>query len=209
MRSISKRSIPKTSGPKGCSRSKALGAAALAAALITATAHAVTVHAATSADAHESAAHPKLVLSGYEEQAAGADLLAGRYGRVIAELGPHGARFGGDQIATSTNLCVAYIMTAKWDAARSACDEAVTLTELDVPDRDLTSRETHAEQVALAYSNRAVLNWLEDRRASAADDLSKAHHVAPASPFVSENLAAFASRRLAVVARAERRTPAG
>ena len=195
MSSTLKQSSLRRSTIRGRARSKALGAAILATALLT-----VGADAATSAGTHANAAHHKLVLSGYEEQAAGADLLAGRYGKVIEELGPRGARFAGEEIAASTNLCIAYIMSANWDAARSTCDEAVALAELDVSARDLPSREAHAEQVALAYSNRAVLDWLADRRASAVDDLSKAHVLAPASLFVSENLAAFASRRLPVLA---------
>ncbi len=187
MSSTLKQSSLRRSAIGGRARSKALGAAILATALLT-------------AGAHANAAHRKFVLSGYEEQAAGADLLAGRYVKVIEELGPRGARFADEEIAASTNLCVAYIMSANWDAARPTCDGAVALAELDVSARDLPSREAHAEQVALAYSNRAVLNWLEDRPASAVDDLSKAHVLAPASLFVSENLAAFASRSLPVLA---------
>jgi hypothetical protein len=47
---------------------------------------------------------------------------------------------------------------------------------------------THDEQVALAYSNRAVLAWLEHRAASAADDMEKARALSPDAAFVAYNL---------------------
>lgn len=183
-------SKPNRSTTKRRARPETLGAAILAAALLTATARAATHDTARTREA----AHPKLVLSAYEDRAAGANLLAGRYGAVIEELGSHGMRFASDEVGASTNLCVAYIMTGSWSTAHSACDEALELAKHDSLDPDLPSRRTHAEQIALAYSNRAVLDWLEHRQASAAADLSKAKALAPGSPFLSENLAALASR---------------
>ncbi len=189
---------------------KALGTA-VAAVMIAAAAHS----GAASAAAHPGAAHTempysgaarlKLVLSGYGDRAAGATLLAGHYGTVIEELGGHGPSFARDAVAASTNLCIAYIMTARWSAAHPACDEAVALAALDVPERDLLSREMHGEQMAVAYSNRAVLHWLESRPASAAEDLSKARALEPGSEAVSQNLAALRSRSGAGVLAATRK----
>ncbi len=192
---------PTSGGPTPCKRAgaKALGAA-VAAAMLAAAAHSGPASAAAHPDAvhteapYSGAARPKLVLSGYEDRAAGATLLAGHYSIVIEELGSHGPSFARDTVAASTNLCIAYIMTARWSAAHPACDEAIALAELDVPQRDLLSREMHSEQIAVAYSNRAVLHWLESRPASAAEDLSKARTLAQGSEAVSQNLAALRSR---------------
>lgn len=157
----------------------ALGAAVAATALLTSAASAASAAAGSIGPA--GAASHKLVLSAYQDAAEGTQLLAGHDEAVIEAIGPHGVRFAGDDVAASTNLCVAYIMTMRWDAARPACDAAVELAEGDVPEPDLISRELHLEQVAIAASNRAVLDWLQDHRASAADDPSRAKALAPAS----------------------------
>lgn len=193
MSSTLKESTLKRSTPKRLAGPGALGAAAAAALL--AGAHAGPAHAGPipAGPAHPGAADHKLVLSGYEDDAAGAQLLAGRYGAVIEKLAHHGRAFTDDEVAASTNLCVAYIMTAKWDAAHAACDEAIALASLDVPQPGALSLRAHNEQIALAYSNRAVLQWLEDHRASAADDLSKAKALSPDSEAVSQNLTMFGS----------------
>jgi len=177
---------------------------ALAAALFASAVHAGAAQAGAAhagpAQAGAAADH-KLVLSSYEDRAAGAQLLAGQYGAVIEKLGHHGLTFSDDEVAAGTNLCVAYIMTGKWDAAHAACDEAIALAALDVPEPDALALRTHDEQMALAYSNRAVLHWLEDRRASAADDLSRAKALAPESQFVAQNLTFLASVSAVKVAR--------
>lgn len=47
------------------------------------------------------------------------------------------------------------------------------------------------EYPALAYSNRAVLEWISSDEAAARKDLAKAQKVAPQSDFVAQNLAAL------------------
>jgi hypothetical protein len=179
MSPTSTRSTPMKSTWKSRAGPKAL-AAALASALLAAAAHA-------------GAAHRKLVLSGYESSVGGASLLAGHYDRVISELGSRGASFAQDEVAASTNLCVAYIMTRRWDAAHPACDEAIAIAEMDVSGPTIFSLQVHDGQVALAYSNRAVLELLEERPAGAADDLSRARALSPGSEIVSQNTATLES----------------
>ncbi|HUN27800.1 MAG TPA: hypothetical protein VMU67_15975 [Steroidobacteraceae bacterium] len=141
--------------------------------------------------AQAAAPHSKAVLSAYADSAAGESLLAGHYTEVIERLGSHGNEFASDQVGASTNLCVALIMTRQLQAAHSACDEAIEDAKLDVTEETIAARTTHDEEVALAYSNRAVLEWLSDHRTAAADDLSRARAFAPASEFVTQNLTAL------------------
>ncbi|HTX24815.1 MAG TPA: hypothetical protein VMD03_09170 [Steroidobacteraceae bacterium] len=157
------------------------GATALGALVLGSTMFGATAHA-------DVAAH-KLVLSGYADGAEGEHLLAGKYAAVIERLGAHGAAFAGNEVAASTNLCVAYIMTHSWKAADGTCDEAVREARLDLPDPTIAARLTRNEEVAIAYSNRAVLKMLEGRSAGAADDLARARSLSR-SPFVTQNLSA-------------------
>lgn len=141
---------------------------------------------AAGANAHP--AHPKMVLSAYADAADGTSLLAGHYGEVIASLGSHGLLFKQDALPASTNLCVAYIMTHRWSEADSACDEAIEFAKLEVRDAPRSGPDEHDVHVAVAYSNRAVLELLEQRPARAAADLSRARALAPNSEFVAQNL---------------------
>jgi len=170
--------------PKGRAAQSAVRAAVLAALL-------------GSGAAHAAQAHGKLVLSAYADRAAGESLLAGRYGEVIARLGARGVEFASDAVAASTNLCVAYVMTRQWNAAHAVCDEAVERARLDAAELTIYARELHAEEVALAYSNRAVLEWLSDRKRDAADDLSRAQAFSPSSEFVTRNLTALRANGVA------------
>jgi hypothetical protein len=124
----------------------------------------------------------KAVLSGYYDTPAGRSLVAGRYDLVINRLGSHGAEFLQDEVAASTNLCIAQIETRRWDAARVTCDSAVTYASLPSWERPRQERA-----VAIAYSNRAVLHWLQREPDRAAADLAKAHAIAPGVEVVEQN----------------------
>jgi hypothetical protein len=129
------------------SRCKPLAAATAAMLLIAAAAH---------ADEKSS----KLTLIGYTDAAAGAQLAAGDYGAVIDKLAPHTMDFTADELAASTNLCVAYVAVGKLDAAHNACDEAITMARLGQFGVSLTDRLTHQDPLSIAYANRAVLTKL-------------------------------------------------
>ena len=148
-----------------------------------------------SAARADSDAH-KLMLSGYEDTAAGPSLMAGRYDAVIKALGAHGVSYQHDVVAASTNLCVAYIVTHQWAAADPTCDAAVEAAKPAVG-ATLFERKQHDESVALAYSNRAVLHWLEDHPELAASDFAVARLLSPEAEFVSHNVAAFSSAKSA------------
>ena len=142
-----------------------------------------------AASAYADGGSEKMTLSAYVDAAEGSTLLAGRYADVIGVLGSHGLSFKQDEVAASTNLCVAYIMMHRWSDADPACDAAIRFAKLEMPESGPAAADAHAQRVAIAYSNRAVLEWLEDRSGSAADDLTRAHALAPGSEFVAQNLA--------------------
>ena len=102
----------------------------------------------------------KLILSGYVDAAAGEQLMAGNYAAVISRLAPHTANFIADEVAASTNLCVAYVATGRLDEAHNACDEAIRLARLDQSGGTLLERLAHQDALSLAYANRAVLTKL-------------------------------------------------
>jgi len=127
----------------------------------------------------------------------GTDLVAGDYQTALAALTKPKRKLAvRDPLTTSTNLCVAYTMTKQWEMARTACDEAITEAKherLRSPAWTYSTRLKQNSYVALAYSNRAVLNWLSNNSAGAEQDLSSAAAYAPKADFVARNLAALRS----------------
>jgi hypothetical protein len=151
----------------------------------------VALLAGMCAAAAAQAAEPsgKAVLSGYSDGVAGASLMAGDYSRVIAELGWRGSVYRSDALSASTNLCVAYVMAHEWQKADAICDEALDVARQDEPGPLLFDQALKAQHVAVAYSNRAVLRWLESRPEGVAHDLARARAWAPDAEFVAHNAA--------------------
>ncbi len=110
--------------------------------------------------AHADAESGKLVLSGFTDAAAGDQLLAGDYAAVIQKLAPHATDFNVNEVAASTNLCVAYVASGRLDEAHNACNEAIKLARLDGADVPFLERLAHKDALSIAYANRAVLNKL-------------------------------------------------
>jgi hypothetical protein len=123
-------------------------AGVLAATLLAASA----AHAAPTAD--------KLVLAGFVDAADGEELLAGDYAAVIQKLAPHSFDFKSDQVAASTNLCVAYVATGKLGEAHDACNEAIALARQDQYGVSMQERMSRHDPLSVAYANRAVLTRL-------------------------------------------------
>ncbi len=147
--------------------------------------------------AHAEGTSAKFVLTAYTNGAGGTDLVAGDYQTALAALTKPKRKLAvRDPLTTSTNLCVAYTMTKQWEMARTACDEAITEAKherLRSPAWTYSTRLKQNSYVALAYSNRAVLNWLSNNSAGAEQDLSSAAAYAPKADFVARNLAALRS----------------
>jgi hypothetical protein len=124
---------------------------------------AVTATLLISAAAHADVESGKLTLSGYIDAAAGEQLIAGDYAAVIDTLAPHKADFTSNEVAASTNLCVAYVATGKLDEAHHACDEAIRIARMDQFDANLLERMSHQDSLSVAYANRAVLTKLSGK----------------------------------------------
>jgi hypothetical protein len=114
----------------------------------------------TTAVAHAAGPSGKLTLAGYMDAADGDQLMAGDYAAVIEKLAPNAAHFGEDEVAATTNLCVAYVATGQLQTARGACDEAVKTAQRDWDSLGLTERLSHTDALSVAYANRAVLSKL-------------------------------------------------
>ncbi len=110
--------------------------------------------------AHADVEAGKLTLSGYIDAADGAQLIAGNYAAVIDQLAPHTTTFNANDVAASTNLCVAYVATGKFGEAHAACDEAIKMARRDQFTRSLLERLDHQDALSIAYANRAVLTKL-------------------------------------------------
>jgi Flp pilus assembly protein TadD len=110
--------------------------------------------------AHADVESGKLVLSGFADAAAGEQLLAGNYASVIQKLAPHASDFNVNEVAASTNLCVAYVASGRLDEARNACNEAIKLARLDDIDVPFLERLAHQDPLSIAKANRAVLGKL-------------------------------------------------
>jgi hypothetical protein len=152
---------------------------------------------AVAGAAHADGSSSKAMLSAYEQAAGGVAIARGDYAATVSQLVPHGMLYKSDRVASSTNLCVAYIMTSQWQTAHAACDAAISLAQAEPADATLFGRRNHAEAIAVAYSNRAVLNWLEAQPQSAASDMAQARALSPRSDFVAHNSAVLGAAKSA------------
>jgi tetratricopeptide (TPR) repeat protein len=110
--------------------------------------------------AHADPEAGKLTLAGFVDAAAGTALIAGDYAAVIDKLAPHSFAFDADEVAASTNLCVAYVAMGRLDEAHDACDEAIKIARMDRRGATLQEHLAYENAVAVAYANRAVLTKL-------------------------------------------------
>ena len=129
-----------------------------------------------------------LVLVSFTDARGGVALERGHTERAAEVLGkrlPYGTA------EELTNLCVARTALRQLDSALEVCDSAVAAA---MRERARTTRvggmtlRQSKELLAVAYSNRAVLNWLRDDGAAAHNDLAKAQAFAPVASYVTNNL---------------------
>jgi hypothetical protein len=133
-------------------------------------------------------------LTAFSNGTAGTALLSGDYNTAIGQL--QRGHLLRDE-TTSTNSCVAYVATRQLQSARVACDAAVRDAQQEIASMPVTmswARSEYRDYLALAYSNRAVLNWLANDASAAQSDLKKAAAVAPKAEFVARNQTALQSR---------------
>jgi tetratricopeptide (TPR) repeat protein len=134
----------------------------------------------------------KLTLSVYEETPGSLAVLKGKYEDAIKMLKNRRVSYQNEY--ASTNLCVALIMTRNAEAAKTACDEAIAAAKAGMPNNVFHATESDKSLLALAYSNRAVLSWLRNEPGSAAEDVTRAHALAPDASFVTANWMVYNSK---------------
>jgi hypothetical protein len=147
----------------------------------------------TGSVAHAAEASTKFVLTAYTNGAGGDSLVSGDYDAALEAVQRFSSTQSTDASALQTNKCVAYTMKGKLDAARSQCNAAILGAKEDLASASLAEREQAEEYLAVAYSNRAVLNWVANDAVSAARDLASAVTLSPQSEFVARNISALRS----------------
>ena len=135
----------------------------------------------------------RFVFTAYTDAAGGAEVVAGRYRAALEELSGDPGTMALDPSAVDTNRCIAYSMTLQWQKAHAACDAAVRAagTQRNLPPAWWRQSHESDDYLALAYANRAVLEWMSSDEAAARKDLAEAREIAPQSGFVAQNLAAL------------------
>jgi len=158
---------------------------------------AIIVSAAAAAESTE-----PFVFVAYSNRTGGEKLATGDYSTAAhAVLGQAPSAAVADPQALDTNRCVAYTMTKQLAKARLACDAAVQ--DAHSADGSMLSwspqtRKQSDAAAAVAYSNRAVMHWLDSDMTAASADLAKAQALAPQASFVVRNLSALQAHQTEV-----------
>jgi hypothetical protein len=139
------------------------------------------------------ASDSRFVLTAYTDAAGGERLLHGDYPGAMREIDRRAHLGGPEALAVNANRCVALIMMQQWEAAHASCDKAVRDAQEDNAGQPLLPRRPESDELALAYSNRAVLKWLSETSAAAAQDLARAQALSPRADYVARNVTALGS----------------
>src|SRR3569833_261172 len=110
------------------------------------------------------------VLTAYTNGRGGQALVSGDYYSAGKALGFKPTLSAFDTSTNSNNRCVSLTVTKQWDAARAACDKAVSDAERDrtsLTAFEIWARPAENDYVAVALSNRAVLHWMTDESEAA------------------------------------------
>jgi hypothetical protein len=145
-----------------------------------------------AATAHADGPAGKLTLSVYEDTAGATNVLAGRYEAAVKQLSNGGATYNNEY--AKTNLCVALIMAHQTEAATSACDEAIKRARSAMPHNVAFATFDEKHLLALAYSNRGVLYFLQKQPQQASEAVAQARTFAPKADFVAANLRVMNSK---------------
>jgi hypothetical protein len=147
--------------------------------------------------AHAAEQAHSFVLTAFSNGAAGQSIVTGDYDAALKQLDSKSRTATLDTDSISTNRCVAYSVTKHLDAAQSACDAAIRDAQQEIANLPVSmswARRQYRDYLALAYSNRAVFNWLSNNSAAAQEDLNRASSLAPKADFVAHNLSALHNR---------------
>ena len=165
--------------------------AARAAALLVAS----TAFCIAGAQATETA-HMPLVLTAYSNGIGGAKLIDKKYDAALVEIRRNKPQSSLASNAKMNNLCVALTATRQLVEAKAACTAALSSAKAEkLSAARFTGGLSDNSELAVAYSNRAVVYALSQDMASAKADLERAQVLAPKAEFVARNLAAAAFNR--------------
>jgi hypothetical protein len=131
-------------------------------------------------------------LTAFSNTAAGYSLVHGDYALALRQLNFDANSL--ESVSAITNRCVALTVTRKLQEAHAACDAAVRAAQMEITSLPVSmtwARSDYRDYLAVAYSNRAVLNWASNDVIAAQTDLKKAQAVAPKAEFVAKNLTAL------------------
>jgi len=131
-------------------------------------------------------------LTAFSNGTGGRALVSGDYNTAQQELSAHHQSL--DVETAATNRCVVFTVTRQIEAAHAACDKAVREAQQEIASLPVSlswARSDYRDYLALAYTNRAVLNWVTNDSAAAQSDLKKAAAVSPRAAFVARNLSAL------------------
>lgn len=140
-------------------------------------------------------------LTAFSNTSSGYSLVHGNYELAMRQLDFDAHSL--ESVSAITNRCVALTVTHKFQEAHTACDAAVRAAQTEITGLPVSmswARRDYREYLAVAYSNRAVLNWASNDVLGAQDDLKKAQAVAPKAEFVAKNLTALQSHNANAVA---------
>ncbi|HEY6922548.1 MAG TPA: hypothetical protein VI653_03695 [Steroidobacteraceae bacterium] len=135
-------------------------------------------------------------LAAFSNTPTGDALVAGNYGAAFHQLAIDEHSLTESSATIATNRCVTLIMTHKFDEAHKACDAAVSTARLEIVSLPVSvgwARQEFRDYLALAYSNRAVLDYLTNDTTAAQADLNKAVSVSPKAELVARNLTVLQS----------------
>jgi hypothetical protein len=172
---------------------------------------AVTAALLSGSVAHAADPPAKFVLTAYTDAAGGHSIVSGEYDTALDEL-KNPAMFSlRDASTVANNKCVAYAMVAEFETAMTACNEAIADARRDLRYlgvSEVFERQTYSEYLAVAYANRAVVDWLAKDAVSAASDLASAAQLAPKAAYVVQNINALHSPHANAVAQLSIAQPA-
>jgi tetratricopeptide (TPR) repeat protein len=141
-------------------------------------------------------AHMPLVLTAYSNAVGGASLMEKKYDEALVEIRRYKPQSSLASNAQANNLCVALTGKRQLVEAKVACTAALSMAKAEkLSSARFTGGLSDNSEIAVAYSNRAVVYALSQDMASAQADLERAQALAPKAEFVSRNLAAAAFSR--------------
>ena len=134
------------------------------------------------------------------DAAHGRQVLQGKYEDAIRNIKPS-QRGAYARYYAANNLCVAYVMTRNIDAAATACNDAITAIRGIVDRQPGTAKRsdiarTQRKFLAMALSNRGVLNAISGDEERARKDFTQALALEAGLPAPASNMARLSSADL-------------